>query len=190
MANILLGASGAVNAVNLPHYVCELSRRGHVVRVILTTSAESFISPAALRASTGVDVLTDRDFLPELTAHHVALAHWGEILAVAPLTANTLAKLALGIADNLLLATALTKPPAVVAPCMNIATYQHPVVQGHLDALRHWGATLLAPTLFSITQETKGLRMAGPRQLGQAIEDYLAGRTGDRQESDPITDTL
>lgn len=190
MANILLGACGAINTVNLPHYVSELARRGHNVRVILTRSAESFISAAVLRASTGVEVFTDQDFLPELRSHHVALAHWSEALAVAPLTANTLAKLAIGIADNLLLATALVQPPTVVAPCMNTAAYGHPAVRAHLGELRQRGAVVLAPTLLPATQDRQSMRMAGPRQLGQAIEDGMAGRRISICRTDPVHGTV
>ncbi|MHB1505240.1 MAG: flavoprotein [Sulfobacillus sp.] len=167
--NVLLGASGAINTVNLPHYVSELTRRGHQVKVILTKSAESFVPPAVLRASTGVEVFTDRDFVPELVPHHVALAHWSEVVALAPMTANTLAKVALGISDNLLLATALVEPPTVAAPCMNVAAYQHPVVRAHLAELAYRGTVVLAP-LIAASGQGESLRMIGPRQLRRAIE--------------------
>ncbi len=167
---ILLGATGAINTVNLPHYVRELTHRGHEVRVVLTQAAECFLSAPVLRASTGVEVFTDRDFLAAMHPEHLALASWCEALAVAPLTANSLAKLAVGLADNLLLATALARRPAVVAPCMNIASYRHPAVQSHLSDLAAWGTLVLGPCPGRAGQGEEVLRMAGPRDLRRAVE--------------------
>ena len=171
---ILLGATGAINTVNLPHYVRELTHRGHEVRVVLTPAAECFLPASVLRATTGVEVFTDRDFLVAMHPQHLALAKWCETLAVAPLTANSLAKLAVGLADNLLLATALARRPAVVAPCMNIASYRHPAVQGHLGALAGWGTLVLGPCPGRAGQGEEVLRMAGPRDLRRAVEGGLS----------------
>lgn len=167
---VLLGATGAINTINLPDYVRELTRGGHHVKVVLTRAAESFISTAVLNASTGVEVLTDRDFVPALVPYHVVLANWCDALVVAPMTANTLSKLALGLADNLLSTTALVQPPIVVAPCMNIRAYRHPQVRRHLSELSSRGTLVLTPSLTISASGSEALRMAGPRQLRRAIE--------------------
>ena len=141
MANVLLGATGSVAAVRVPVLVEQLQAAGHAVRVVATKSATYFFDPTPLR-----DVLVlDSDEWPGDRYQrgdpvlHIELRRWADVLLVAPLDANTLAKFALGMTDNCLTcvyrAWDLAKP-IVLAPAMNTLMWQHPATGRHIAQVK------------------------------------------------------
>lgn len=146
MANVLLGATGSVAAVRVPALCDALAAAGHAVRVVATDAATYFFDPTALRAA-GALVL-DADEWPGRDADaryrrgdavpHIELRKWANVFAVAPLDANTLAKLAVGLCDNCLTCVWRAWDPArpvVLAPAMNTLMWQHPFTRRHLRAI-------------------------------------------------------
>ena len=147
MPNILLGVCGGIAAYKSAELVRELQRNDANVRVIMTRAAEQFIQPLTFASLTGHKVFTD---LWESQANndiieHIAQAQWADALLIAPATANTLAKLAHGLADDFLSATYLaTEAPVLLAPAMNVNMANHPATRSNLLTLEQRGHTLIA----------------------------------------------
>ncbi|MDO4436159.1 MAG: bifunctional phosphopantothenoylcysteine decarboxylase/phosphopantothenate--cysteine ligase CoaBC [Cardiobacteriaceae bacterium] len=137
MANILIGISGSVAAYKMPLLVRLLRKRGDNVRVVMTEAAKRFVTPITLQALTGDAVRTELfDEAAELGMSHIELARWADVYVVAPATANTLAKLAGGFADNLLTTLALaTNAPLLIAPAMNQQMWKHEAVEEQVEKL-------------------------------------------------------
>ena len=147
MSRILLGVSGGIAAYKSCELVRWLVQRGHEVRVVLTEHAREFVSPLTLQTLSGAPARSEL-LAPgaESEISHIALADWAEVFVVAPATANVLAKLAQGIADDLLTTIALaTTAPLVVAPAMNVNMYRHAATQANLDLLAKRGARIVGP---------------------------------------------
>ena len=191
MARLLLGVSGGIAAYKALELVRLAMREGHAVRVIQTEASARFVGPASFAGITGAPVLMTEwepdplrgawpgDPLPEHAGiAHLALVERADVLLIAPASANTVAKLAAGIADNLLTAAALAcRRPLVVAPAMNAAMYEHPATQENLTRLRARGARVLEPgagALASIGEWGVG-RLPEPPELLAAVEAALAG---------------
>ena len=190
MARILLGLSGGIAA----YKAVELARlaigAGHTVRAIQTPASLRFIGRATLEGVTGAPVLVEeweRDpargaFPGERAPEHDPISHLElvrrcDALCVAPASANTLAKLAAGIADNLLTSAALAcTAPLVLAPAMNNHMYEHPATQANLDTLRARGAIVLDPDSGALASRGEwGVgRLPDPTRLMAAIETALA----------------
>ncbi len=186
MARILLGVSGGIAAYKALELVRLATAAGHAVRVIQTPASQRFVGAASFAALTGAPVLHDefeRDpargaFPGEPAPDHDPLSHLelvrnAEILVVAPATANTLAKLANGLADNLLTSAALAATcPLLVAPAMNHHMWEHPATQANVATLRGRGAVVLEPgsgRLASKGEQGAG-RLPEPAVLLEAIE--------------------
>lgn len=150
MPNILLGVCGGIAAYKSAEIVRELQRQGSTVRVIMTRAAQQFIQPLTFSSLTGYKVFTDlwddAQATDSTTAiEHIAQAQWADVLLIAPATANTLARLANGLADDFLSATYLaTQAPVVVAPAMNVNMSNHPATRSNLATLAHRGHTIVA----------------------------------------------
>jgi phosphopantothenoylcysteine decarboxylase/phosphopantothenate--cysteine ligase len=147
VSRICLGVSGGIAAYKACELVRLLRGRGHELRVVATAHALEFVSELTLQTLSGAPV---RHQLLEASAEseisHIELADWADVFAVAPATANVLAKLAHGIADDLLTTVALaTRAPLVVAPAMNVNMYRHPATQANLDVLAKRGARIVGP---------------------------------------------
>src|SRR5215218_10018113 len=150
MARILLGVTGGIAAYKALVFTRLAMRAGHAVRVVMTESATRFVGPASFAGITGAPVLITEwepdtlrgvipgDPLPEhAPLSHLALVDHADAYLIAPATAQTLAKLAHGQADNLLTAAALAcRRPMIVAPAMNNAMYEHPATRSNLATLR------------------------------------------------------
>ena len=143
MANILLGVTGSVAAVKTPELAAKLRAAGHDVRVVATAAALYFFDPAAVG-----EVVTDADEWPgreegrrwrrDDRVPHIDLRRWADLLIIAPLDANTLAKLAAGLCDNCLTCVwRAWEPtrPVVLAPAMNTLMWEHPLTRRHLQQL-------------------------------------------------------
>ena len=146
-SRILLAVSGGIAAYKVPELVRALRRSGHAVRCILTREAHQFVTPLVLQTLTGAPVRSQLfDPSEEGEIDHIALADWAQLLLVAPATANLLAKLAHGLADDLVTAVALaTRAPIAVAPAMNVNMWRHPATQGNLAVLRERGVRVIGP---------------------------------------------
>lgn len=144
---ILLGVTGGIAAYKAPDLVRKLTATGADVRVVLTESAEHFVSPLSLQAVSGNPVSNDLlDPAAEAAMGHIELAKWADILIIAPATANFVAKLALGLADDLLSTLCLaTTAKTYVAPAMNQQMWQAPATQTNLATLSSRGIEVIAP---------------------------------------------
>lgn len=145
--NVVLGVSGGIAAYKTPDLVRRLRDAGAEVRVILTPNAGRFVSPLALAAVSGHGVLSDQWGDPSSGGvDHIELARWADVLLIAPATANIIAKLAVGIADDALSTYALAHRQAIViAPAMNTFMYAHETVRNNLETLRVRGVRVIDP---------------------------------------------
>src|SRR2546423_12885754 len=144
---VVLGISGGIAAYKTPDLVRRLRDVGAEVRVLMTPNATRFVTPLALATVSGHGVIVEQWGDPERGGvDHIELARWAELLLIAPATANVLAKLAVGIADDALSTYALAhRGQVMVAPAMNTFMLQHPTVQQNMAALRARGVIVLDP---------------------------------------------
>ena len=186
MARILLGVSGGIAAYKALELVRLATAAGHAVRVVQTPASLRFVGSASFAALTGAPVLTDEfehdpargAFPGQAPPEHDPLSHLelvrnADIYVVAPASANTIAKLAAGLADNLLTSAALVAGcPLLVAPAMNNHMWEHPATQANVALLRARGVTVLEPgtgPLASKGEQGAG-RLPAPAALLEAIE--------------------
>ena len=144
---ILLGVTGSIAAYKAADLASKLTQAGAQVDVILTSAAEKFITPLTFQSVTGRRAYVDNDLWGhESHVIHVGLGHAADLLIIAPCTANTLAKLAQGQADSLLMVTALASTaPLMVAPAMDGGMFDHPATQENLATLKKRGAYIIEP---------------------------------------------
>ncbi len=168
---VLLGVCGGIAAYKAAALCSALVQRGDEVDVVMTGSAARFIAPLTFAALSRRPVSTSAWDAPE-TIPHIALARSADVVAVVPATADTIARLALGMADDLLTAIALaTRAPLVVAPAMNAEMYAHPATQAHLAVLRARGATIVPPGEGFLAEREHGIgRLADPEAILAAID--------------------
>lgn len=173
---ILLGVTGGIAAYKAADLVRRLKEAGAEVRVLMTAHAREFISPMTFQALTGEPV-REALFDPahEAAMGHIELARWPDLILVAPCSANTLARLALGLADDLLGTCALaTDRPLAVAPAMNRLMWSHPATQAHVATLKARGVTLLGPgSGDQACGEIGDGRLWEPTQIRDAVADLL-----------------
>jgi phosphopantothenoylcysteine decarboxylase/phosphopantothenate--cysteine ligase len=190
MSRILLGVSGGIAAYKALELVRLATGAGHAVRVVQTPASRRFVGEASFEALTGAPVLVsefERDpargaFAGQPLPEHEPLSHLelvanAEVYAIAPASANTIAKLAAGLADNLLSSCALAADcPLVIAPAMNNRMYEHPATRANLQTLRERGALIIEPDsgrLASVGEHGIG-RLAEPARILAACEAALA----------------
>ena len=179
--NIVLGVTGSIACYKALDLTSKLAQQGANVDVILTNDAAKFVTPLAFRSLTHRPVVTDMfDTHSELAVEHVALARRAEILAIAPATAHTLARLAQGLADDALTATALaTEAPLLLAPAMDAHMWDHPATQHNMSVLRDRGAVVVGPGAGRLASGLVGMgRLAEPVEILGHIQAVL-GRSGD-----------
>ncbi|HEU4976743.1 MAG TPA: bifunctional phosphopantothenoylcysteine decarboxylase/phosphopantothenate--cysteine ligase CoaBC [Baekduia sp.] len=186
MARLLLGVSGGIAAYKALEVVRLATKAGHAVRAIQTPTSQRFVGAASFAALTGAPVLTDeferdpaRGAFPDQQppshdpASHLELVRNADAFLIAPATANTIAKLAHGLADNLLTSAALAATcPVLVAPAMNHHMWEHPATQANLALLRERGVTVVDPATGALaTKHEWGVgRLAEPAELLAAVE--------------------
>jgi len=144
---IVLGITGSIAAYKAAEIASQLTQAGAKVNVIMTKEAIQFISPVTLRAITGRPAVTEMfDLASEFSIEHVSLAEAADIVIIAPATANIIAKLAAGIADDMLCCTVLaTRAPVLIAPAMETNMYNNPVTQDNLSKLKTRDFVIIAP---------------------------------------------
>ena len=179
MKNILLGITGGIAAYKSASFARLLIKNGYDVRVIMTASAQAFITPLTLQALTGNQVHIDLlDESAELGMGHIELAKWADLLIIAPATANTIAKLAMGIADDLLTTVCLaTAAPILVAPAMNQQMWQHPSVKLNLQTLTDYDYEIIQPASGEQACGDIGEgRLPEPEQLLEYVQYFIAAQ--------------
>jgi phosphopantothenoylcysteine decarboxylase/phosphopantothenate--cysteine ligase len=178
---VVLGVTGSIAAYKAADLASKLVQQGAGVDVILTSSAMEFIGPATFAALTHRPVTAGLfDARSELAIDHVALAMKAHVVVVAPATANTLAKLALGLADDPLGATVLaTHSPLIVCPAMDAHMYDSAATQSNLEVLRKRGAHVVEPGEGRLASGLAGRgRMEEPARIVEHVR-WVLGRDGD-----------
>ena len=162
-SNILIAVTGSVSAYKIADVVSALTKQGHQVQCILSASAQQFITPLVLETLSGRPVKSDLFGADISGTEHIDLARWADVFVVAPATANVLAKLALGLADDLLTTVALaTKAPMLIAPAMNTVMWEHPATQAHLQTLQQRGVGLVDPAAGTLACGEVGIGKLAP----------------------------
>ena len=175
--NIILGISGGIAAYKSAALVRELIKKGANVKVVMTPLAKQFMTPLTMATLSQNPVLVDF-FNPENGAwnSHVNLGLWADAYIIAPATANTIGKMANGVADNLLLTTYLSaKCPVFVAPAMDLDMYANPAVQKNLKTLQGFGNHIIEPAFGFLASGLEGKgRMEEPENIVGYIENFFS----------------
>jgi phosphopantothenoylcysteine decarboxylase/phosphopantothenate--cysteine ligase len=178
---VLLGITGSIAAYKAADLASKLTQAGAAVDVVMTQAATEFVAPLTLRSITHRPVAADMFATPdEFDIAHVALAERADIVVIAPATANIIAKLATGIADDLLSCTVLaTRAPIIVAPAMNVSMWDNQITQENLKRLASRGFSIVDPEYGSLACGAVGKgRLAETEQMLAVIRQVL-GRKGD-----------
>lgn len=176
---IVLGVSGGIAAYKSPELVRRLQDAGADVRVILTPNAARFVSPLSLAAVSRHGVIGDQWGDPEKgSVDHIELARWADLLVIAPATANIIAKLAVGIADDALSTYAIAhRGPVMVAPAMNWSMLQHPTVVQNLKTLRARGVEIIDPETGFLAEGEQGTgRLADVPVIVERVRGHFGAR--------------
>jgi phosphopantothenoylcysteine decarboxylase/phosphopantothenate--cysteine ligase len=174
--HILIGVTGGIAAYKTAYLIRDLVKRGAEVKVIMTEKAKAFITPLTLATLSRNPILVDF-FDPTNGAwnSHVSLGLWADAYVIAPATANTIAKMAHGIADNLLTTTYLSaRCPVFVAPAMDLDMYAHPTTQENISYLKSKGVNIIdaGSGFLASGLEGKG-RMAEPEEIAEQVSNYF-----------------
>ncbi|MGD1053951.1 MAG: flavoprotein [Candidatus Dormibacteria bacterium] len=196
---VLVYVSGSIAAVKAGEVVTLLRRRGAETRVAMTEAATRFITPLALQSLSGNAVVTDLfrgtrgrrpggrsggavaeagdEQGPGHGMDHLDLSGWAELQLATGASANLIARLALGLADDAVTATALAcRAPLVIAPAMETAMWEHPATQEHVETLRGRGAVLVGPVSGRLASGREAMgRMADPAEIVHAAAELLGG---------------
>ncbi len=179
---IVLGVTGGIAVYKAVDLVSRLRKAGCEVRVVMTEHAQQFVTPLTFKEISGNAVATSMwNANQEFNVEHIALANWADAFLVAPATANILAKMACGIADDLLSTTLLAaQAPIVVCPAMNTGMYQNPATQENIAKLQERGVTVMPPAVGHLACGTSGPgRLPEPQQIVEFMRAFFAGREGD-----------
>ena len=170
--NIIVGITGGIAAYKVPELVRLLVKAGHEVRCAATEHALEFVTRVTLETVSGHPLYSDLFANNEHSTQHISLKDWGDLLIVAPATANIIGKVANGIADDALstLLLAFSGKPVIMAPAMNSLMWAHPAVQHNIETLQGWGIRLVGPEKGELACGTDGVgRMSEPEQIAEAI---------------------
>ena len=179
---IVLGVTGGIAVYKAVDLVSRLRKAGCEVRVVMTEHAQQFVTPLTFKEISGNAVATSMwNANQEFNVEHIALANWADAFLVAPATANILAKMACGIADDLLSTTLLAaQAPIVVCPAMNTGMYQNSATQENIAKLQERGMTVMPPAVGHLACGTSGPgRLPEPQQIVEFMSAFFAGREGD-----------
>lgn len=174
---VLLGVTGGIAAYKAAALASALVKQHAAVEVVMTQNATQFITPLTFEQLTGRKVMTDtfdRNFVHQV--EHISLAQRTDLVIIAPATANVCAKLAHGLADDMLTTTVLAcRCPKLIAPAMNTNMYENPVTQDNLRTLRHYGWEVISPASGRLACGTVGAgKLPEPEQLLQHVLRHLA----------------
>ncbi|SHK77381.1 phosphopantothenoylcysteine decarboxylase / phosphopantothenate--cysteine ligase [Selenomonas ruminantium] len=173
---IVLGVTGGIAAYKAVEIASRLRKAGAEVHVIMTREATEFVTELTFREITGQPVSVDMwAKVTNFNVEHIALATLADLVLIAPATANIIAKIAAGIADDMLTTTVLaTKAPVMLAPAMNTNMYENPVTQGNMAELRRRGMQLIEPASGHLACGIEGKgRLPEPVQIVQEVMDFM-----------------
>ena len=174
---VLLGVSGGISAYKTVYVASGLKKKGYDVHVVMTDGAAEFVTPLTFETMSGNKVVTDVfDPANETPTEHITLGQSADVVLIAPATANTIAKLAHGIADNMLTTTMLACTcPKLIAPAMNTAMFENPATQDNLAILRDYGYEIIEPAtgMLACGVEGKG-KMPEPDVLIAWVEQAVS----------------
>lgn len=190
---IVLGITGSIAAYKACLIIRGLIKRGAEVQVVITPSGKEFITPITLSALTHKPVISEFFSQRDGTWNsHVDLGLWADAMLIAPCTASTLAKMANGVADNMLITTYLSmKAPVFIAPAMDLDMYRHPSTQHNMDTLRSYGNHIVEPASGFLASGLEGKgRMEEPENIIAALERELAHEGGEEPSTTEVRPTL
>ena len=177
---ILLGVCGGIAAYKAVDIVSRLRKAGAEIKVVMTEAASKFVTPMTFREISGNQVVlsmwTD---IPIHNVEHIALANWADAVLIAPATANMIAKMAAGIADDMLSTTILsTKAPVIICPAMNTNMFENTVTQQNLQKLQNLGVQIIEPAVGQLACGTFGKgRLPDPEQIVKNLAYFLNNKT-------------
>lgn len=174
---ILIGVTGSIAAYKTAALIRMLVKEGSEVRVVMTPLAKEFITPLTLATLAKNPVLVD--FFNPVNGdwnNHVDLGIWADAFLIAPASANTMAKMAAGIADNLLLTTYLSaRCPVFLAPAMDLDMFNHPATRKNIEILKSYGLIILEPATGELASGLTGKgRMEEPERIVAVLKNHLA----------------
>lgn len=177
--HIILGISGGIAAYKSASLLRLFIKAGAEVQVVMTPAGKEFITPVTLSALSGKPVVSE--FFTANTGEwhsHVDLGLWADAMVIAPATASTIAKMAHGVADNMLITTYLSaKAPVFVAPAMDLDMFAHPTTQHNLQLLRSYGNTIIEPASGELASHLVGKgRMEEPENIFKVLESFFAAK--------------
>ena len=181
--NIVLGITGGIAAYKTPELVRRLRERGAEVQIVMTASAEEFVTPTSLQAVSGRPIRTNLwDKEAEASMSHIELARWADLVLIAPATAEIMARLASGAAPDLLTTLCLaTEAPIALAPAMNRVMWANPAVQANRNMLEERGMRILGPD--------HGSQACGETGEGRMLDpDHIVAAVCDSEFAGPIAD--
>lgn len=173
---IIVGITGGIAAYKSPELVRLLRKAGHEVRCAATEHALEFVTRATLETVSGAPLYHDLFTGNGSATEHISLKDWGDLLVVAPATANIIGKVATGIADDALSTLLLAMPPqrVLLAPAMNSQMWAHPAVQRNIATLKGWGIRTVGPAEGELACGTSGPgRMSEPAEIVEAVHSTL-----------------
>ena len=172
---ILICISGGIAAYKINYLIRDFIKKGAEVQVLMTSSAEQFVSKLTLSTLSKNPVYSDFYSDNGTWNNHVELALWADIILMAPCTANTLSKMVHGMCDNLVLATYMSaKCPVFIAPAMDLDMYQHPSTKLNLELAEDFGHHIIPAEDGELASGLSGVgRMAEPETISQIIEDFF-----------------
>ena len=174
---VVLGVTGSIAAYKAPTLGRKLQSQGAEVIVVMTEAGAKLVDPLTFRSAIGGPVLVNM-FPPstDWQIEHIALAEKADLFLIAPATANTIGKIAGGIADNLLTCAVMaTKAPVLIAPAMNVNMYDNPLVQANIEKLRQQGYSFVGPKVGTLATGIKGKGpLAEVDEIVSRAEELLA----------------
>lgn len=173
---ILIGVTGSIAAYKIPLLIRLLVKEGAEVKIISTEAAKDFVTPLVMATLSGNPVYSDFFNDKDGTWNsHIEFGHWADVFVIAPVSANTMGKMANGIADNLLVATYLaTKCSVVFAPAMDVDMYMHPSTAKNIKQLQSFGNILLEPETGELASGLCGAgRMQEPESISAFLKDFF-----------------
>ncbi len=197
---ILVGITGGIAAYKIPQLIRLYKKSGAEVKVVMTPSAENFVTKLTLQCVSNNDVYVNHFEIEEYKPEHISLCDWADVFVIAPATANTISKIANGICDNLLTAIACAfKKQILLTPAMNSGMWENPFVQENISKLKSAGCFILEPATGYLACGTEGKgRMAEPEEILEktteiiGVSKFLKGKKilitagGTREKIDPV----
>ena len=182
---IVLGITGSIAAYKSCLIIRQLIKKGAEVQIVITPAGKEFITPITLSALTSKPVISDFFSQRDGTWHsHVDLGLWADAMLIAPATANTIGKMANGVADNMLITTYLSmKAPVFIAPAMDLDMYAHPSTQQNLKILQSYGNHIIEPGTGFLASKLEGKgRMEEPETIVRILDDFFDSETQDQKD--------